>query len=83
MVRIETARLVTELKSVLEQLTKGERFLLTEGGRPVAMIAPPEVDETQEPSEAVRNFKEWRRQSAPTLGEGLTIRQMIEEGRRF
>lgn len=82
MVRIETARLAHELKSVLEQLTKGERFLLTEGGRPVGMIAPPEPADSHDPNEAVRNLRVWRQKSAPTLGEGLTIRQLIEEGRR-
>jgi hypothetical protein len=33
--------------------------------------------------EVIRRMKEFRRQHGPVLGPGLTIRDLIEEGRRF
>ena len=72
----------THLPQLLERVAKGEEFTITKHGKPVArlvpaaaMIAKPDVKQVLE---ELRAFSRGN-----TLGKGVTIREMIEEGRRF
>jgi prevent-host-death family protein len=73
----------TQLPKLLERVSRGERFVITKHGRPVAQLVPAEA--TGEPSvtEAIRKMQEWQEQDGPTLGPDLTIRELREAGRRF
>ena len=72
----------THLSQLLEKVAAGEKFVITRHGKPVAKLVP--VDEKDEPlrlkrEEAVKRLK--------TVGNGnrlgrLTIRQLINEGRK-
>ena len=70
----------THLPSLLDRVSKGERITITKHGVPVAMLVP--VEETQRDRrasiEAMKQFGKGRR-----LPDGMSIRDMIEEGRRY
>lgn len=70
----------TQLSRLLERVAKGERFTITRHGRPVARLVP--VDRTPEMSaaDAVAEMKRIRK--GRTLG-GVSLRELIAEGRRF
>jgi prevent-host-death family protein len=71
----------THLARLLDRVARGEEIQITRNGRPVARLVP----ETGSPASdvraaiaAVREFRKGRH-----LGDDLTIRQLVEEGRRF
>jgi prevent-host-death family protein len=73
----------THLPRLLERVEQGETITITRHGKPVARLVPatataprPEVVEL---IEAMRVFQE---QEAPALGNDLSIRDLIDEGRR-
>ncbi len=69
----------THLTQLLERVSRGERITITKHGRPVAMLVPPPAEKA-DVEETVRKLLEFGK--GRSLG-GLTIRQLIEEGRRF
>jgi prevent-host-death family protein len=71
------------LAELLDQAAKGKRILITKRGKPVAMLVPPPQEEAQDVAEVVREMLAWRDREGPTLGGTTTVRQLIEEGRRF
>ena len=74
----------THLPQLLERVAKGERITIMKRGVPMAVLVPPEsVKPRVTAKEAVQAMKRFREENAPTLGPDLTIREMIEEGRRF
>jgi prevent-host-death family protein len=73
----------THLPQLLERVEHGETITITRHGKPVARLVPaaptaprPEIADV---IEAMRLFQE---QEAPTLGDDLSIRGLINEGRR-
>jgi prevent-host-death family protein len=70
----------THLPRLLERVSQGERITITKHGVPVAMLVPPESLQKPDRAAAVAEMKKFRK--GRSLG-GLTIREMIEEGRRF
>jgi len=73
----------TQLPKLLERVSRGERFLITKHGRPVAQLVPTELTATPHLAEVIRRMEQWQQEEGPTLGPGLTIRELREEGRRF
>ena len=67
----------TRLAELLNRVEKGERIVITRHGRPVAELVPVEGAPQMSVEEAIRRLRELR----TTLGPGLTIRDLIEEGR--
>jgi prevent-host-death family protein len=67
----------TQLPSLLDDVERGETITITRHGRPVARLVP--VERRRTPEEAVEAIKEsrkgWRL-------DGISIRELIEEGRR-
>lgn len=70
----------THLSELLDAAAMGERFTITKRGKPVAMIVPLEEQARMTPEEAVAAIREIR--SRITLGDDLTVRDLIDEGRR-
>ncbi len=69
------------LPELLERVARGEEFLITEHGEPVARLAPAAAIKPKPNARAaVEAMKEFRK--GRTLGD-LGVREMIEEGRRF
>jgi prevent-host-death family protein len=73
----------THLPELLERVAKGERILITRRGQPVAMLVPATTQDERNLRELVKEMLEFRDREGPTLGGKTTIRELIEEGRRF
>lgn len=70
----------THLAHLLDRVEKGERITITRHGAPVAELVPPAGAPDLTVDEAVEGLLGFRAQR--TLGEDLTIRDLINEGRR-
>jgi prevent-host-death family protein len=73
----------TQLPKLLERVRRGERFLITKHGRPVAELIPAGREEALDVKQIIQQMQEWQEREGPTLGPGLTIRELREDGRRF
>ncbi len=70
----------THLSELLERVSRGERITITRHGRPVAVLVPAEEVPAMNRAQAIEELRAFRR--GRTV-EGLTIREMIEQGRRY
>ncbi len=70
----------THLLELLRRVQEGERFVITKHHRPVAALIPFRQSDAAKIRVAIASLKEL--QKAHSLG-GLSVREMIEEGRRF
>lgn len=70
----------THLSQLLDQVARGKRLLITRHGKPAAVLGPPPAEETRDIRQVIAAMKALRRGNV--LGEGLSIRDLIEEGRR-
>lgn len=71
----------THLSALLERVEKGEQITITRRGVPVAMLVPAGSHTRKERKQIIAELKEFgRRHSLP---RGKTVRDLIEEGRRF
>ncbi len=70
----------THLPQLLERVAKGENIVITKRGKPVAMLVPPPPEGKRDVKQIIQSMKALRRGNI--LGEDLTIRDLIEEGRR-
>jgi prevent-host-death family protein len=72
----------TNLPKLLERVVRGEEFLITKHGKPVARLLPAGEKGTTNVEEIIRQMEEWQKREGPTLGPGLTIKRLRDEGRR-
>jgi antitoxin (DNA-binding transcriptional repressor) of toxin-antitoxin stability system len=72
----------THLPQLLERVEQGERILITRRGVPVALLTQPPEQVTEDVHRVVEEMLAYRERRKRTTGK-LTIRQMIDEGRRF
>jgi len=80
MIEVGSYEAKTHLPRLLDRVARGERITITKHGVPVAMLVPVENRpkmSRQEAVEAMRAFRKGHRL------DGLTIREMIEEGRKY
>lgn len=73
----------THLPALLERVARGEKILITKHGRPVAMLVPSPQQGNRNVKQVVKEMLQFRDRDGPTLGGKATIRELIEEGRRF
>lgn len=72
----------THLPQLLERVARGEEFTITKHGKAVARLVPVATTKARPDVRAViEELKAFRKGN--TLGKDLTIREMIDEGRRF
>ena len=71
----------TQLPQLLERVSRGEKILITRHGKPAAMLVPALADETTNVQDVIAQIKALRRGNR--LGKGLSVRDLIDEGRRF
>ena len=69
----------THLPRLLDEVAKGETITITKHGVPVAMLVPAPEARRQSVRDVIAALREFRR--GKTLG-GLSVRELIEEGRR-
>ncbi len=72
----------THFSELLGNVMNGEKFIITKHGVQVAMIIPftPEETDIDPVEDAIRALKKLRK--GITLGKKLSIRKMLEEGRK-
>ncbi|MBW3634267.1 MAG: type II toxin-antitoxin system prevent-host-death family antitoxin [Chloroflexi bacterium] len=70
----------TRFSELLAEVANGETVVVTKHGVPVAHIVP--VGKSfEDAAAAIEAWRRYRREHNITLGEGLTIRELIAEGR--
>jgi len=69
----------THLPKLLERVLKGERITITKHGVPVAVLQPPDSTKKGNTKSVILEMRKFRDEHS--LG-GISIRDMIEEGRR-
>jgi prevent-host-death family protein len=69
----------THLPRLLDEVAKGESITITKHGVPVAVLNPPPSTRTPDPAKVIAELQQFRQ--GITLG-GLTLRELIDEGRR-
>lgn len=80
MVEIGAYDAKTRLSELLEKVREGESFTITRHGQPIAELRPVGARSAAERKALVDRMKRF--QSAHPLGEA-TVRDLIDEGRRF
>lgn len=73
----------THLAQLLDEVERGERVTITRHGKAVALLVP--LGETHRPnvSETIRKWREYQEAHDVALGPDVTIRELVEAGRRF
>jgi prevent-host-death family protein len=72
----------TKLSELLDLVERGEEVTITRRGAPVAKLVPVRADDEQARIRAlIDEIRETRK--GLTLGGGVTIKELIEEGRRY
>jgi prevent-host-death family protein len=71
----------THLSSLLDRVAKGERITITRRGVPVAVLVPAMTESHKlTADEAIHRMRAMRERHRL---DGTTVRELIEEGRRF
>lgn len=69
----------TQLSQLLQRVQAGERFVITRHNRPVAELIPFQPHDADKVRKAIEGIKAFQ---ATHRLEGLSVREMIEEGRK-
>jgi prevent-host-death family protein len=70
----------THLNELLTRVSRGETIRITRRGIPVAKLVPAAEGEQKDLKQIVREIREIRKGASL---RGLTIRELIDEGRRY
>jgi prevent-host-death family protein len=71
----------THLPQLLERVARGEKILITRHGQAVAVLVPAQAEKKPDVRTVLLQMRELRK--GVTLGPDLSIRNLIDEGRRF
>lgn len=80
MITVGSYEAKTHLPALLDKVAKGERVTITRRGVPIAVIEPASEYGKDDIGRVIEEIRELRK--GVTTG-GMSIREMIEEGRRF
>ena len=69
----------THLPKLLKRVAEGESITITKHGVPVAVLVPYDPDKNVDVRTIIQSLREFR---ADKTLDGLSIREMIERGRR-
>jgi prevent-host-death family protein len=70
----------THLPELLRRVERGERITITRHGHPVAELVPASDERRRRVAESIAKLEQLRKGRKL---DGITIRQLIDEGRRF
>jgi prevent-host-death family protein len=70
----------THLSELLQEASEGETILITRRGIPLAKLVTASQPEKQDLTEVVRSIREIRKGARL---KGATVRELINEGRRY
>ena len=68
----------TNLSKLLERVSRGESITITKNGKPIAELRP-----IHRNALTAEEAAEWLRANRSLRIKGITIRELINEGRRF
>jgi antitoxin (DNA-binding transcriptional repressor) of toxin-antitoxin stability system len=71
----------THLSRLLDDVAHGESIAITRDGVTVALLVPSEDASRGDAAEAIADWRRYRSEESIALG-GISIRDLIEEGRR-
>lgn len=77
---IDSCEAKTHLPRLLDEVSKGETIAITKHRVPVALLVPAPEARRQSTSDVITALREFRR--GKTLGK-ITVRDLVEEGRRY
>lgn len=80
MITVGSYEAKTHLAALLDKVAEGERVTITRHGVPVAVLGPAREHARREMTEVIAEIKALRK--GKTTG-GMSVREMIEEGRRY
>ena len=69
----------THLSNLLDRVERGEQVTIERHGVPVAVLSPAEKSRRRPAAEVIADLRRFRAQHRL---DGLSLREMIEEGRR-
>jgi prevent-host-death family protein len=69
----------THLSRLLDEVARGERITITKHGHPVAVLVPPDAAGVRDVEDVIARFRAFR---AGNRLDGLSIKELINEGRR-
>lgn len=69
----------THLPKLLDRVAKGERIVITRHGTPVAVLQPVDAEKQIDVAAVIQEMRRFRKEH--TL-DGLSIKELIEHGRR-
>ncbi|MGR3179301.1 MAG: type II toxin-antitoxin system Phd/YefM family antitoxin [Candidatus Anammoxibacter sp.] len=69
----------THLSQLLNRVAKGEKITITKHSIPIAVLQQPESKRKSSPQDVIANLREFRKNHSLN---GLSLKEMIEEGRR-
>lgn len=72
----------THFSEILSDVVNGDKVIITKHGVQVAMIVPfnKEIEGVDPVTDAIRTLKNLKK--GITLGKNLTVRELLEEGRK-
>jgi prevent-host-death family protein len=70
----------THLSRLLREVALGKQLRITRKGTPVAMLLPVQKEESKNIRKTIVDLKRFRK---GIFLKGLSLKKMIEEGRRF
>jgi prevent-host-death family protein len=70
----------THLGELLDRVERGESVTITRHGKPVAQLVPAPPEQKRKRTDVIRDLLDF---SKGRKLEGMSIREMIDEGRRF
>ncbi len=68
----------THLSRLLDEVAKGEIIIITKHGQPIARLVPA-VEESRDVAQTISELRAWRK---GLRLDGLSLRELLEEGRR-
>ena len=71
----------THLAELLRRVESGETITITKHGKPVAVMTPPSETAHPDVQGVIAAMRRFRVTQGPKLN-GITLRQLIEDGRR-
>ena len=72
----------THLPRLLSRVEKGETITITKRGKPIAVLTPAQPVAKRDVKTVIEDMLAFRDQHGPVLGDDLSVKQLIEEGRR-
>lgn len=71
----------TKLPDLLRKVQAGQEFVISVRGRAVAMLTPAMTGESRRQEAAAKMGEFMRAQQSRQAGEGLNLRELLEDGR--